>query len=261
MLSQGCNGQMGKKRVTTVETTFDILELLAEKGKATISELAEQLELANSTIHRHLSTLEQRRYVVNKGGVYQIGLQFVYLGQCAKRQERLFKVAKKKVEEIAEETGERVQFLVKEHGKAVYVHQATGRDAVKLETKMDMQRIPLHASAAGKAILSEMPREAIKTTLPDKVEQYTENTITDKEKLLKDLRKTKNRGYSINDQEFIDGLRAVGVPVNSENSAIIGGLSIGGPIHRMDDHRIKDELADYLIGSAKELELRMLYEE
>lgn len=244
--------------VKAVETLFDILEFVHQGDGVTISEAASALDYAKSTVHRHLSTLEQRGYVVNEDGYY-VGLRFLEFGEDARNRRRAYQLAKEKVEELAEKTDERAQFLVEEHGEAVYIHRAVGNHAVRTDPGIG-KRIPLHATASGKGILAAMPPEKVSRIIEQAAfEQITDKTITDPETLYDELAQIRDRGYAFNREENLDGLHAVGVPVRGPEGTVIGGLSVSGPSHRFTGERFEEELPSLLLGTANELELNIAH--
>ena len=107
---------------TGLETTaksFDILLALREREGATLQELDDHLELPKSTIHRHLATLQDSGFIREEGGEYDIGFRFLELGEYTRNRKGAYQLAAEPVEDLAEETGERAQFVVEEHGEGV----------------------------------------------------------------------------------------------------------------------------------------------
>ncbi|MCD2203370.1 IclR family transcriptional regulator [Halobacterium sp. KA-6] len=244
--------------VKSVETVFDVIEFINRRDGATISEAASELEYAKSTIHRHLSTLERRGYVVNEDGYY-VGLRFLEIGEDARNRKLAYQLAKEKVEELAEETDERAQFLVEEHGEAVYIHRAAGDRAIRTDPGIG-KRIPLHATASGKGILAAMPPEKMSRIIEQaEFKQITNETITNPDTLYDELDQIRERGYAFNREENLDGLHAIGVPVKGPNGGVIGGLSVSGPSHRLTGERFEVDLPSLLLGTANELELNIAH--
>jgi DNA-binding IclR family transcriptional regulator len=110
----------------------------------------------------------------------------------------------------------------------------------------------LHNSAVGKAILAALPETRVNEIL-DRwgLPAETEYTVTDRETLLEDIARTEERGYSVNDQEAVEGLRSVGVPVTAPHGGVLGALDISGPLYRLPPN---DELASMLQDVVDELE-------
>jgi DNA-binding IclR family transcriptional regulator len=249
----------GKNGVKTTGTAFDILESIWRLETATLDELADEVDVAKSTTHRHLSTLIDRGYVVKAADSYRLSFKFLDIGQFTRRRKQAYRLAKEKVRELADKTDERAQFIVEENGRGVYVHLASGEHAVTTNTYVG-KHVPIHASAGGLAILAHLDS----STVDDIVEQhgltaYTEHTIANRANLLDELDEIRDRGYSVNDQGHISGLRAMGAPVCDESGDVIGALSISGPTNRMQGEWFDDELPALLRGSANELELNIAF--
>lgn len=246
--------------VTTLETALDIVEALREREEATLTEIAAERELAKSTVHRHLTTLERRGYVVRENDQFRLSLRFLDVGEFTRRRRTAYRLAEATVAELAERTEERVQFVAEENGRAVYVHMKSGSHAVRTNTYVG-KHVDIHASAGGLAVLAHLPERRVEQILERRgLPARTPQTITDREVLFDELEAIRERGYSINDQGHIEGLRAVGVPVSGLEGDVLGALSVSGPIHRMDGARFEEELPSLLLGSANELELNIAYE-
>lgn len=250
---------LGPGRVSTTATVFRIVETLREMDGARVTELADRLDVATSTVHRHLSTLHDLEYVVKDGDVYRLSFRFLGIGEYTRDRRDAYRMAKEKVSELADETDERVQFIIEEHGRAVYVFRENGAHAVQADSGIG-KRIPLHATAAGKAILAHLPGERVDEIIAARgLSAQTENTTVDETELRDELDTIQERGYSFNKQESIEGLRAVGVVVKNENDRVMGALSVSGPTHRLRDDFFEDEVPSLLLGTANELELNIKY--
>ncbi len=245
--------------VNSVEVALRIIETLKEQGGMGVTELATELDLPKSTTHRYLKTLTENEYLVQNGTTYHIGLRFLGVGEFSRTRRRGFQMVKQKVEEIAEETGEKAQFIVEEHGKAVYVYQEIGEKGVKLGWGVGT-RIDLHSTSAGKAIMAEWPEERVEEYVDTHgLRELTPHTITSHEALMEELEETRERGYGINEQEHVDGFIAVGVPVHNSSDTVLGALSVGGPVNRLQDDWLEQEVINLLLGMANELELNLRY--
>ncbi|MHB9287892.1 IclR family transcriptional regulator [Halobacteriales archaeon Cl-PHB] len=248
-----------KRPVKTVETAFLLLEHLKEAEGDTLAGMTGEFDMAKSTIHRHLGTLQQLGYVVEENGVYHPSMQFLDFGEYTQTRKIGYAMAEQKVAELAEQTDERAQFLVEEHGVGVYVHRATGANAVMTDPGIGKWN-HLHTISAGKAILAHLPEETVEEIIDTHgLPRKTANTITDREELLAQLATIREREYSINREEDIDGVNAVGVPVFQDNDEILGALSVSGPSHRMKGEWFEETLPDLLLGIANELELNIIH--
>ena len=120
--------------------------------------------------------------------------------------------------------------------------------------------IPLHTISSGKMILANYTQEQVNEIIEvHGLEARTEQTITDRETLFEELDTIAQQEYAVNDQESVNGLRSIGAPI-FYNDQIVAGLDIAGPIHRLDDERLENELSKTLLQSINEIELKIEYE-
>ncbi len=246
--------------IKSLETTIRIIETLHAWDGAHINELATSLEVAPSTVHRHLSTLRKHDFVTKRGDMYYLGIRFLTIGGYLQNNNPAYRLAEQTVQELAERTNERAQFIIEEHGYRVYVHTAVGENAVQTGSHIG-KRGHLHCSAAGKAILAFLPRSYVQAILDERgLTQETTHTITDRETLFEELDAICERNTAFNREESLDGLHAVGTTVRDENGHVIGGLSVSGPAHRLTGERFETEIPELLLGMANELELKIQYE-
>ena len=244
-------------KVKTAKTIFSVIELLHEEDGATLTEISEATELVKSTIHNHLSTLQHMGYVVEEDGVYYPGLRFLQIGSYLRNRKEEYDVVRSKVDDLAENTGERAQFIISENGLGTCLYTASGSNAVRTEPRVGSQ-LYLHASASGKAILAGLPDSEVEAILERwGLPALTERTITDRATLMDELEEISERGYSFNQEENLHGLHAVGVPLLYPDGTVIGGLSVMGPTHRMMADRFTEELPEVLLGTKEELELNI----
>lgn len=245
------------RHIKSALVVFEIVEQLQELEGAGVTELAESMGMAKSTVHQYLSTLHHQEYLTKEDGEYDLSLRFLDHGGYAKNRYSRYVIIEEMVESLAEETDERVQFVVEEFGHAVYVHRAVGDNAMRLDTRVG-KRYPLHVISAGKAILAHLPDERVSEIIERRnLSVHTSNTITDPDELREELRECRELGYSKNDQENVKGSRAIGVPISDENDDILGAISVSGPVSRFKGEFFESELAELLIGKANELELQL----
>jgi DNA-binding IclR family transcriptional regulator len=245
--------------IKTTSRVFEIVEFLMEADGATLTEVVEGLNMVKSTAYRHLQSLEAEEYIVKEENEYYPGMQFLNIGEFVRNRKEVYRLAKPKVKQLAERTDERSEFLAEEHGRSLFVHREVGSNAVDVNTRVG-KALPIHATAAGKAILSEYPRERVEEIVENRgLERFTDHTITDVDSLMTELDEISERGVAYNDQELVPGLRAVGVSVCEHDGEVHGGLSITGPTSRMRGEVWQNEFPELLLGVANELELNITY--
>lgn len=247
------------RRIKTTETSFEILDLLMELDGATMPDLSERLNLANSTVHGHLKTLESNGLVVKEGNEYYLGLRFFQYGNYTRQRKPEYQFADKHVTRLADETREAANFCVAEHGQSIVLFgDSTPEDpAYGVGTVFHM-----HETAVGKVMLAEMSEDRVREIIDEwGLPRRTENTITDEEALFDELDDVRRRGYAYNHEELMTGLSAVGVAVKRPDSSVLGALSVGGPTYRIDGQKLEGELTDVILDTknAFEEDIRSLY--
>jgi DNA-binding IclR family transcriptional regulator len=252
-------GNNNQKSLTTIETAFDIIELIMESNGARVSQIATSLDLHKSTVHNYLGTLQQQGYLVKKGEEYCIGLPFLTVGGHAAASRPGYQLLRTKVNQLATDTGERAQCIVEQNGIGFYIYDMSGGNAVQTDVRIGKQAL-LHTTSAGKAILAYLPDEEVRQIIDYwGLPKRTEHTITDEEELLEELHEIREQKYAFNDEERIIGQRAVGVPILDENRDIITGLSVSGPKNRLKGEWFESEIPDILLGIANEIELNLQF--
>lgn len=242
------------RRIRGVQIAISIIELLQQEGTLGVTEIANELEHSKSTVHSHLHTLEDERIVVNETTGYRLSLKFLSIARDVRDQVGNYEVIKSEVDDLAEETGELAQFGIQEYERVSYLYKASGGKAVTTASQVGTQQ-PMYSTALGKTILAHLPnerRDAIIEAID--LTQQSENTITTERELREAIEATADRGYGIDDEENIEGLRCVAAPVLKGNS-VLGAISVSGPSSRITDERLHDELSEYVRRAANVIEL------
>jgi len=204
------HGPENRGEINATKRSFTIIELLLDEPTITVSELAAELGSSKSTVHNHLRTLRNLGYVINDEGRYRVGLQFLNLGDRARKRYKLYQPGKQELDDLVDAVGERAQLMVEENGEGVYIYQARADSAVPSDSHIGTFP-PMHATAVGKAYLAFLP-ESERTAILESMsfEPVTQNTITNREQLVRDLETVRERGFAFNDEERVAGMRAVG---------------------------------------------------
>lgn len=245
-----------RKNRGTIETSLALIEELGNRGSVGISALADELSLPKSTVHYHLDQLREHGFLVKERREYRLGLRFLELGEHVRDEIDLYHLAKSRVDHLAEQSQELTLLMVEEHGLGVYIYKAKGENAIDIDASIG-RHAPLHNRAMGKAILAFMPENRVRTIIDQHgLPRTTEHTITDEEVLFEELDTIRERGVSFNNQESIDGLRGVAVPILYEGT-VLGAMSIAGPTTRFVDERFRDELPKLLQTSRNVIELNL----
>ena len=247
----------GTNGLQTTRTSIEILELLEELKGAGVTEVANRMDLPKSTVHGHLATLEMKQFAVKRGDGYYLGPELLRLGNLVRTQKDGYVLAREYTVKLFDKVGFRSVFGVEMGGKAVFIHTASG-DKMGWAHERLGNRLYLHNTAFGKAILAAMPKARVEQVLDERgMPRETEQTITDRESLFAELAAIRERGYAVNHEENIEGLHAIGVSATEKSGNVIGGFSITGPKHSFTGPERERQLADIVTELVNEYELEL----
>lgn len=215
--------------VKSADRTLDILELLAaEPPGLTISEISARLGFAQSSTHGLVHTLQSRGYLTLNGGRrFQLGARLIQIGLSVGDRLELRSVAREPLERLVAATHDTALLAVPERGELLYVDKVLS-DASDIRTDPRVtSRRPLHCSSLGKALLAAVTDSSVLKVL-DAVgfNPVTPYTIADRRVLLADLASTRQRGYSLDQQEAVLGVFCVGAPVRDHTGRSMAAVSL-----------------------------------
>lgn len=247
--------QEKRSPIKSAKTTFEIVEMLVEMDGGGVSELADRLDKPKSTVHDHLRTLSERKYIVKTADTYHVGTRFLEIGEFARNRMKIYEIAKPEVQELAKKTNEHANLMVEEHGLGVFLYKAEGDDAVELDTHSGM-RVPLQTTAMGKCIMAHLPEERVHEILDrDGMPQITENTITDRGELFDELETIRERDYALDREERIKGMQCVAAPIKVDD--VMSAISVSGPTHRLNGERFQETIPNMVLRAANVTEVNL----
>lgn len=245
-------------RLSTLEKGLNILSLFDKDHPImSVSEIASRLGLPESTVYRYIATLKSWRLVEEdtKPGCYQLGPKILELARVV-RQRSIIDLSFPIMERLSNQTGETVILASIYDRKGICLEKVEGYHNLRVSFERGTT-FHLHAGATGKllmAYLSEEEQDSIirEVGLP----RFTENTITDPERLKVELEKIREDGFAVSDGEVHQGVRAIAAPIFNGRGKIIADLSLGAPIHRLEGSR-KEETIRLVIDAAGKITKQM----
>lgn len=219
--------------VNSVDHAIRLVELMANSAHALgVSQMAQSLGLPRATVYRLLRTLAQREWVNQDDKTYRLSLRLAGLfhGAGAGSQalaERLTPL----LHQLVNETGETAHFAALDGDRVVYLAKVDSPHPIRMFSQIGW-RGPLHATGVGKVLLAWTEERLLSQVCERRLERFTPNTIVGKERLKAELAQIRKQGYALDDEELIDGLTCVAVPVMSGDE-IRGAVSVAGPTARL----------------------------
>ena len=247
-----------EKTIKSTQTTFDIIEAIAERDRPSISEIAEEVEYSRSTVHYHLKTLQRNRYVIRDERGLRLGLRMARLGNVSLQKHRLYGVVEKPADDLAVETDATAHVAVEEGGKLVWLYRSPSGDLGDLDTGVGDETY-LHCTAYGQAILAYLPDEKVDALVAETgLPAVTDRTIGDAETLHERLETIREMGFAYSDREFRDEMSSIAAPVFDADADVVGTVGITDFHGRIDDpykhakaRRFSDERPDKVRKAAR----------
>ncbi len=238
--------------VQSVDRALAVLEILARRRTAGVTEIGRELGVHKSTAFRLLAALEHRGFVEQSHdrGTYRLGLGIVRLAGSVAAQLDVSREGHAACEQLAAELGETVNIAILDGGRAVNVLQSRGAASVASHDWIGKQT-PLHATSSGKVLLAFAPGP-----VPAGLERFTESTITGVAELTAELVRVRAAGWAFTAEEYEVGLNAVAAPIRGADGSVTAALSVSGPAYRLDRSAFP-EVAERVIRTADEVSLRM----
>ncbi|MFI9569747.1 IclR family transcriptional regulator [Streptomyces rishiriensis] len=244
--------------VQSVDRAISVLEILAQRGEAGVSEVAAEIDVHKSTAFRLLGALEARGLVEQAGerGKYRLGFGIVRLAGAVTGRIDITQQGRPVCERLAEEIGETVNIAVMQEHYAINLYEVRGPGAVTAHNWVG-ELTPLHATSSGKILLAHLAaKERTELLSAVGMKKVTQRTITGKAKLEKHLVTARERGYAFALEELEIGLHAMAAPVRDRDGRVIAALSASGPSYRLTEERLH-ELSPVLVKGAAEISHRM----
>lgn len=244
--------------VKSVETAFSIIEYLYENEESDMQEIAEHLDVAKSTVFKHLNTMKKHGWVVESDHTYHLSYQFLHVGGYVRDRKRLCKVAQQKLREFTDDVDLMAMFSLLEGENGVFVYRIN--DTLGLGKGIPIGvRFELYQNAAGKAMLADMSDERVAEIVASTgLESVTPSTVTDEDELFEQIDEIRDRGYAINLGERKSQLNAVACTASDPEQDMLGAISICGPATLLPEEDLH-ELGEKTRVVAEEIELQIKF--
>ena len=259
----GVEGGSGAERgpaalVQSVDRALSVLEILAVRGEAGVTEIAAELGVHKSTAFRLVAVLEDRGFVEQLAdrGKYRLGVGIVRLAGATAARLDLAQEGRQVCEELAVDVGETVNIAILDGDRAVNITQVRGPATISTHNWVG-RGTPLHATSSGKVLLAHAPEAVRKAVLSGVLQRYTDATITDPDVLQRQLEEVAARGWGVTVEELEVGLNAVAAPVRDSVGQVAAAVSVSGPSFRMTPASLEGLVAPLVVQATDALSRRL----
>ena len=202
----------------SVKKAFKIVQTIADSSAGIgVSALAKQLRMGKSTVHGITSALEELGVLVRDPlqKKYTVGYTLLELSRKAYRKMELREMARVPMEILLEKVGETVFLGIMNGDHITILDVVESHNEMKI-TSPPGTRLPLLAGATGKVFLAQLEERKAKEIVQKMgLKRYTSKSVVDPKKFLKDVQEAKRMDYAIDDEEYLIGVRAIAVPIQT----------------------------------------------
>lgn len=227
--------------IHSVDRALDILLLLQQEGKEMgVTQMSAALGMYKSTVHRTLTTLENKGFVQQNpdNGKYWLGIRLYSLGMLIRERLPIRNIAYPYAKALSEKFDEVVHLSMLDQNALSYpqhiiIDKIQGRQQVLSLTPPVGSSAPCHSSAVGKCLLAFSPRQYIQRFVGHQLPIFTDKTYGSWEELVGELDNIKKQGFAVDDEELEVGLTCVAGPILGRDGEIVAALSLSGPTTRI----------------------------
>lgn len=250
--------EQSKYSLESIDRAIAVLNALERADDQSLEQVARVSGLSEATALRYLLSLGKHDFVERNArtGAFRLGLRLFRLGTLAIDRRDIVGIAHQAMEQLLESFGESVNLATRQTGSIVLISVLDSPNPVRKGSRVGETDV-WHATSLGKALLGAMPEaEAAEVLALSPLNRFTPNTMTTLDALQRDLLAVRSRGYSIDDEEAVEGLRCVGAAIRDHDGLATYALSVSGPKSRMSYSRIQ-EVGQALARHAAELSARL----
>jgi DNA-binding IclR family transcriptional regulator len=229
--------------ISAVDRAVDVLLLFGRSLQPTlgVTEIADELGMPKSGVHRVLNTLRRRRLVTYDPATrkYALGQAAVALSQGYAARHDMQAMATQEVSALRRATGETASLAIRRHASVLVRAQSVPDHELRVEFHLG-RPLPLHVGASGKTFLAFVPEHEVdeyvtrSTDTQGRLERFTPHTLDRVDDLRADLAEIRERGYAISHGERLTGVVSIAAPVLDHEEYPVSVLAVTGPESRLD---------------------------
>ncbi|MEM9063264.1 MAG: IclR family transcriptional regulator [Pseudomonadota bacterium] len=240
------------QRIPTNLRTLLILEAVASADMPlTPAEIGRIVGLPKQTIHRLCNVLLREGFLTRDevGRGLRAGRRGRTLAGNLLHNAGPIIARRKILERVSADIGETVNFAAPGESGMIYIDRVETAWAFRVQLPIGTH-VPFHCTASGKTWLASLPiRQRKKVVAGLTLDARTDRTLTDPDALLLETEEIAGQGYAIDDEELIEGMVALSVPVTAPGGRYIASLAFHGPLIRLSREALLDHLGTLRDGA------------
>jgi IclR family transcriptional regulator, pca regulon regulatory protein len=230
-----------------------------------VSELGRDIGLSRSTTHRYVATLAALGYLQQDPSTkkYRLGPRVLDLGFSAINSMELREVAAPHLRELSDETGYTVNMAILDGVDIVYVERCRTARAGQREIDLNLHvgaRLPAYCTSLGKVLLAYLPDDELQAAIAaSDFAPRGPNTLTSKTALMAELKRVREHGFAISNEELAYGLRSIAAPVLTHDGVAAAAINLAVHSSMVSMQDLVARLSPTLQRAAADISARLGY--
>ncbi len=244
-------GEAAGSRVSSTAKALRILDCFTlTQPELSLAQISRMLEMPKSTLLNQLRTLEEGGFLSRSrdNHTYRLGYKLMERSYCARSSIPVVQYAIPVMEDLQVATGEIIYLTTHINGLVFYL-ECVFPSRRSISYSISGKLLPMHCTGCGKAMLSQMPTEQVESIIAHHgLPAITQNTITDRDRLMETLAAYRRQGYALDNEEETVGVKCVAMAIRTGRGDVAGALSISGSTVSIDGELVERYAA--LLGRA-----------
>ena len=240
----------------SLERGLAVLQVFSkDPPRLTLSDVARLAGITRATARRILLTLEHLGYVRADGRLFSLTPRVLSLGFGYLSSLNLWDIAQPYMEELVEQTHESCSAATLDLPDIVYVARVPTRRIMTIALGIG-SRLPAHATSMGRVLLADLPDDELDAYLATgPFQAYTERTTVQPEALRAVVRRVRDQGWSMIDQELEMGLRSISAPIRGADGRALAALNIAAAAPRVALDELRGRFLPVMLRTAEHISL------
>lgn len=241
--------------VGSLQRGLGVLEILAAHPSGlTLTQTAEHAGITRAAARRFLLTLAASGYATQHGRTFRLSPRLISLARTWLSGASLWSFAEPWMREVSQSLNESCSAAVLADEDVVYVARVAGARILSVALHVGTH-LPAYCTSMGRVLLSEMDDDSLERFLSAaRIEAKTPKTVTSPEELGRAIRRVREQGYALVDEELEFGLRSIAVPVRDRSGRVAAAINVSTHAGRTDIATMKRDYLPRLRQAARRIE-------
>jgi len=245
----------------SLNKVFMIIDLLKDNKGMKLQDINNALDLTKSTTHRLLAELVKGKYVYkDNNNSYCLGNKFLEISNIILSSQDIRDIAKDEIDKLNEITKDTIHLAVLLNEQVTYIDKRESKHAISMSSQVG-RIAPIYCTGIGKALLAFQSEKTINSFLDNTTfYKYTNNTITNKEMIIKESDKIRKLGYALDLEEHENKIGCIAAPIFESRNKVTASISITAILYGIKLEELL-KFKDLLLGSCKKISKKLGYQE